>query len=90
MEVFLKCLARFSAIADFPLPQTPFMKISLLPLSIASRISFTTSAWVLLFENFRGGRDSPLSSKIESEFGVFLCRDHMGKKSVGLLIRFCC
>ena len=89
MDVFLKCLARFSAIADFPLPHTPFMNISLLPDSIASRISFTTSAWVLPFENFRGGRDSPLSSKIESEFGVFLCRDHMEGKWMDLLIRFC-
>ena len=89
MEVFLKCLARFSAIADFPDPQTPLMKISLLPFSIASRVSFTMSACVFPFENFRGSRDSPLSSKIESEFGVFLFRDHMEGKWEDLLIRFC-
>lgn len=88
MEVFLKCLARFSAIADLPVPHTPFMKISLLPASIASSISFTTSACVFPFENFRGSRDSPLSSKIESEFGVFLYRDHMRRGWEFLLIRF--
>ena len=43
MEVFLKCLARFRAIADFPVPQTPLMNIILLPAFIASRISLTTS-----------------------------------------------
>ena len=50
------CLARFKAIADLPVPQTPLMKISLLPLFISSRISLTTSAWVLLLEKCMGGR----------------------------------
>ena len=59
MLVFLKCLAKFRAIADLPVPQTPLMKISLFPFSIESRISFTTSAWVLPFENFIGGSASP-------------------------------
>lgn len=56
IDVFLKCLARFRAIADLPVPQTPLMKISLLPLSISSRISLMTSAWVLLLEKRRGER----------------------------------
>ena len=89
MDVFLKCLARFSAIADFPEPHTPFMKINLFPFSIASRVSFTTSACVFPFENFSGSRDSLLSSKIESEVGFFLCNDHMEWKWKYLLIRFC-
>jgi len=76
MDVFLKCLARFSAIADLPDPQTPLMKISLLPCSISVSISFTTSAWVLLFENVRGARAWP-SSRMLSEFTSFSCRDHM-------------
>jgi hypothetical protein len=42
-----------------------------------------------LFENFKGGRDSALSSKIESGFGDFLFRDHMGRGWSDLLIRFC-
>ena len=53
----MKCLARFSAIADFPVPQTPWMNINLLPFWISSRISFTMSAWVLLLEKFRGGKE---------------------------------
>jgi len=80
MDVFLKCLARFRAIADLPEPQTPLMKISLLPCSISSRISLTMSAWVLLFENVRGARASP-SSRMFSEFTSFLCRDHMSLKN---------
>ena len=43
MLVFLKWRARFRAMALFPVPHTPLMKISLLPDSIASRISWTTS-----------------------------------------------
>lgn len=35
MDVFLKCRARFRAMADFPEPQTPRIKISLLPASIS-------------------------------------------------------
>ena len=58
IDVFLKWRARFRAIADLPVPQTPLMKISLFPFSIESKISFTTSAWVLLFENFRGSKES--------------------------------
>jgi len=63
IDVLLKCLARFRAIADLPVPQTPLMKISLFPLLIESRISLTTSAWVLLFENFRGLSSLPSVSK---------------------------
>ena len=59
IDVLLKWRARFRAIADLPVPQTPLMKISLLPSLIESRISLTTSAWVLLFENFNGGSSSP-------------------------------
>ena len=59
IDVLLKWRARFRAIADFPVPQTPLMKISLFPFLIASRISLTTSAWVFPFENFRGGSFSP-------------------------------
>lgn len=59
MLVFLKCLAKFKAMADLPVPQTPLMKINLLPASIESRISFTTSAWDFPFENFKGGSSSP-------------------------------
>ena len=77
MEVFLKCLARFSAIADFPEPQTPRMNINLLPFSILSRTSFTISAWVLLFEKVRGFRHSPVLFRIDSELEVFLYNDHI-------------
>ena len=77
MDVFLKCLARFRAIADLPVPQTPLMKISLFPFSISSSISLTMSAWVLLFENVRGLRASLSSSRIESELDIFLFRDHI-------------
>jgi len=77
MEVFLKWRAKFRAIADLPVPQTPLMKINLLPFSISSSISFTTSAWVLLLENFKGLRASLLSSRIESELEVFLFKDHI-------------
>lgn len=73
----MKCRARFSAIADFPVPHVPFMKINLFPLLISSRTSWTMSFCVLLFENFRGSRAHPLSSNIESGFGVFLYSDHI-------------
>lgn len=54
------------------MPQTPLIKISLLPSLIESRISLTTSAWVLLFENFNGASSSlSLSKGLEnSVFGV--------------------
>lgn len=93
IEVFLKCRARFRAIADFPVPHVPFMKISLLPLFISSRTSWTTSFWVFWFENFKGGRDSPLSSNIESGFGIFLYSDHIFFLLFGFEVwvyRFCC
>ena len=61
MEVFLKCLARLRAIADLPEPQTPLIKISLCPLLIASRISFTMSPWVLPLENVRGFNETAVS-----------------------------
>ena len=81
MEVFLKCLARFRAIADLPVPQTPLMKMILFPASIASSISFTTSAWVLPFENFNGGSSSPFvlnrfAPSPESS-SMFLYNDHI-------------
>jgi len=79
MDVFLKCLARLSAIADFPVPQIPLMKISLFPFSIASRISLTTSAWVFPLENFRGSSFSPSVSKGLTVFGFsfLLYNDHI-------------
>ena len=79
IDVFLKWRAKFRAIALFPVPQTPLMKISLLPLFIESRISLTTSDWVLLFENFRGLSSSPSVSKGFTEFGfvVLLYNDHI-------------
>ena len=79
IDVFLKWRARFRAIADLPVPQTPLMKISLLPSFIESRISLTTSAWVLLFENFRGGSSSPSVSNGFTEFGfvILLYNDHI-------------
>ncbi len=73
----MKWRARFRAMADFPEPQTPRMKISLLPFSISVKTSWTMSAWVLLLEKVRGARHSP-ASRIEFEFTSFLCRDHMG------------
>ena len=77
----MKCLARFRAIADLPVPQTPLMKINLLPALIESRISLTTSAWVFPFENFRGFSSSPSVSKglIESGFSFLLYNDHIGE-----------
>ena len=79
IDVLLKCRARFRAIALFPVPQTPLMKISLLPALIESNISLTTSAWVLLFENFSGGSSSLPVSKGLIEFGfvVRLYKDHI-------------
>jgi len=81
MEVFLKCLARFRAIALFPEPQTPLMKMILLPSLIASRISLTMSAWVFPFEKVRGGSSSlELLNKFApspESSSVFLYNDHI-------------
>ena len=63
IDVLLKCRARFRAIADLPVPQTPLMKISLLPALIASRISLTTSAWVFPFENSNGFKEQELGGR---------------------------
>ena len=95
IDVFLKCLARFRAIADFPVPQTPLMKISLFPFSISSRISLTTSAWVLSLEKRRGRSGwSVVGVRLSEETGdsklelpdsgleVLLYRDHINKNRV--------
>jgi len=81
MDVFLKWRAKFRAIADLPVPQTPFMKIIFSPSFIASRISLTTSAWDFPFENFRGESSLPSLSNGLIEFGlfVFLYNDHIGE-----------
>ena len=75
IDALLNCFAMFSAIADFPEPQAPWIKISFVPLLMAFIVSCVMSACVLLFENFSGSSGLFVVLSIESD-AIFLYSDH--------------
>jgi len=59
IEAFPIILARFKAIADFPVPHIPLMNIILWFSLIACKTSVTISSWDFPFEKTRGFNSFP-------------------------------